>query len=243
MSTFQFSRYVGVKLLGHKLYTCLPLISTVIVFTTWSTKITPTSKVWKLHLLHFFANITNLFHFNHSGGCWWYQMVVLVCISLLFSSFSNACHLDILKFSFNYFYFVQASLVAQLVKSLLSMREWVSKVAQSCLTLWDPQTVAYQVPPSMEFSRQESWSRLPFPSPGDHLDPGIEPRSPTLWADALPSEPPGNAGDPGSIPGLGRSPGEGNNNPLQYSCLENPMDRGAWWAETARWFYEEMGKR
>ena len=36
--------------------------------------------------------------------------------------------------------------------------------------------------------------------------------------------------DPGSIPGSGRSPGEGNGNPLQYSCLENPMDRGAWWA-------------
>ena len=39
-----------------------------------------------------------------------------------------------------------------------------------------------------------------------------------------------NAGDSGSIPGLGRSPGEGNDNPLQYSCLENPMDRGAWGA-------------
>ena len=39
-----------------------------------------------------------------------------------------------------------------------------------------------------------------------------------------------NAGDLGSIPGLGRSPGEGNGNPLQYPCLENPMDRGAWWA-------------
>ena len=39
-----------------------------------------------------------------------------------------------------------------------------------------------------------------------------------------------NVGDPGSIPGLGRSPGEGTGNPLQYSCLENPMDRGAWWA-------------
>ena len=38
------------------------------------------------------------------------------------------------------------------------------------------------------------------------------------------------AGDPGSIPGLGRSPGEENGNLLQYSCLENPMDRGAWWA-------------
>ena len=43
---------------------------------------------------------------------------------------------------------------------------------------------------------------------------------------------PANAGDirdACSIPGLGRSPGEGNGNPLQYSCLENPMDRGAWW--------------
>ena len=39
-----------------------------------------------------------------------------------------------------------------------------------------------------------------------------------------------NAGDLGSIPGWGRSPGEGNGNPLQYSCLENPMDREAWWA-------------
>ena len=41
---------------------------------------------------------------------------------------------------------------------------------------------------------------------------------------------PVNTGDPGSIPGWGRSPGEGNGNPLQYSCLENLMDRGAWWA-------------
>ena len=39
-----------------------------------------------------------------------------------------------------------------------------------------------------------------------------------------------NAGDMGSIPELGRSPGEGNGNPLRFSCLENPMDRGAWWA-------------
>ena len=41
---------------------------------------------------------------------------------------------------------------------------------------------------------------------------------------------PANARDAGLIPGLGRSPGEGNGNPPQYSCLENPMDRGAWWA-------------
>ena len=66
-----------------------------------------------------------------------------------------------------------------------------SEVAQSCPTFAIPWTIAYQAPPSMEFSRQEYWSRLPFPSPGDLPDPGIKPRSPTLQADALPSEPPG----------------------------------------------------
>ena len=54
-----------------------------------------------------------------------------------------------------------------------------------------PWTIAYQAPPSMEFSRQEYWSGLPFPSPGDLPDPGIEPGSPASQADALPSEPPG----------------------------------------------------
>ena len=54
-----------------------------------------------------------------------------------------------------------------------------------------PWTVAHQAPPSMGFSRQEYWSGLPFPSPGDLPDPGIKPRSPALEADALTSEPPG----------------------------------------------------
>ena len=45
---------------------------------------------------------------------------------------------------------------------------------------------------------------------------------------------PANAGDVDSNPGSGRSPGDGNGNPLQYSCLENPMDRGAWWATVHR---------
>ena len=67
----------------------------------------------------------------------------------------------------------------------------VKSVAQSCPTPCDPWTVAYQAPPSMGFSRQGCWSGLPFPSPGDLPDPGIEPGSPALQADALPSEPPG----------------------------------------------------
>ena len=61
-----------------------------------------------------------------------------------------------------------------------------SEVAQSCLTLCDPMGCS---PPGS--SRQEYWSGLPFPSPGDLPNPGIEPRSPSLQADALTSEPPG----------------------------------------------------
>ena len=73
---------------------------------------------------------------------------------------------------------------------LLSMRLCVC-IAQSCLTLWDPWTVACQVPLSMGFSWQEYWSGLSVPSPGDLSDPGIKPRSPTWQADSLPPEPPG----------------------------------------------------
>ena len=67
----------------------------------------------------------------------------------------------------------------ELVKSLSRVRLFT--------TLW---TVAYQAPPSMGFSRQEYWSGLPFPSPGDLPNPGIESRSPPLEAEALTSEPP-----------------------------------------------------
>jgi len=66
-----------------------------------------------------------------------------------------------------------------------------SEVAQSCPTLFDPWTVAHKAPSSMGFSRQEYRSGLPFPSPEDLPDPGIEPRSPTLQADTLTSAPPG----------------------------------------------------
>ena len=54
-----------------------------------------------------------------------------------------------------------------------------------------PWTVAHQAPLSMEFPRQEYWSGLPFPSPGDHPDPGMKHGSPALEADSLPSEPSG----------------------------------------------------
>ena len=65
--------------------------------------------------------------------------------------------------------------------------KFLSRV-QLFATLW---TVAHQAPPSMGFSRQEYWSGLPFPSPGDLPGPGIKPRSPALQVDTLTSEPPG----------------------------------------------------
>ena len=68
------------------------------------------------------------------------------------------------------------------------------KWSRSVVSVWlfaTPWTAAYQAPPSKGFSRQEYWSGLPLPSPGDLPNPGIEPRSPTLQADALTSEPPG----------------------------------------------------
>ena len=67
------------------------------------------------------------------------------------------------------------------------MLTFMCSVAKSCLTLCDPADHSHQASPSMGFYRQEYWSGLPFPSPGDLSDPGIEPRSPALQADSLPS--------------------------------------------------------
>ena len=99
-------------------------------------------------------------------------------------------------------------------------------------------TVAHQAPLPMGSSSQEYWSGLP--SPRDLPDPGIGPESrqklsPTTrlpggsMVKTLPANP-GIERDAVSIPGLSRSSGGGNGNPLQYSCLEKPMDRGACWA-------------
>ena len=74
-------------------------------------------------------------------------------------------------------------------RSMEQDRVKVKVKALSRVRLCDPWTVAHQAPLSMGFSRQEYWSGLPFPSPGDLPDPGIEPKSPALQADALTSEP------------------------------------------------------
>ena len=75
------------------------------------------------------------------------------------------------------------------------IRKYKVKVKSlSCVRLFAaPWTVAHQAPLSMGFSRPEYWNGLPFPSPGDLPDPGIEPRSPTLQANTLTSESPGKS--------------------------------------------------
>ena len=74
--------------------------------------------------------------------------------------------------------------------AILSELNWVKSLSHVWLFA-TPWTVGHQAPPSVGFSRQEYWSGLPFPSPGDLPDPGIELRSPALQADTLTSEPQG----------------------------------------------------
>ena len=71
--------------------------------------------------------------------------------------------------------------------------------------------------------------------PSSRLLPFVQTKGSLVHVEGIPGGSDGkestcSAGDPGSIPGLGRSAEEGNGYPLQYSCLENPVDRGAWWA-------------
>ena len=82
---------------------------------------------------------------------------------------------------------------SEILNNIILLKESESEVAQLIRLFETAWTVAHQVSPPMEFSRHEYWSGLPFPSPGDLPDPGIEPGFPALQADALPSEPPGNS--------------------------------------------------
>ena len=93
-----------------------------------------------------------------------------------------------------------------------------------------PWNIAGQALLSMGFSREEYWGGLLCSPPGDLPDTGIEWASQVALVVKNPLDSAGDLRDVGLIPGSGRSPGEGHGNPLQYSCLENPKDRGVWWA-------------
>ena len=107
----------------------------------------------------------------------------------------------ILYKSYNLRYADDTTLMAEneeLKSLLMKVKEmkWSEVNSFSCVQLFEtPWTVAFQALPPMGFSRQEYWSGLPFPSPENLPDPGIEPRSPALRADALLSEPQGESGE------------------------------------------------
>ena len=134
---------------------------------------------------------------------WYYSLTILfislflLCRSIIYShmcslysttflnSISNCRNISFFVNYLGFFFrFFSIMKVKVKVKSLSRVRLFVS-----------PWTVAHQASWSMGSSRQEYWSGLPFPSPGDLPDPGIEQRSPTLQADALTSEPPGKQRD------------------------------------------------
>ena len=122
------------------------------------------------------------------------------------------------------------------------------------VTLW---TVTHQAPLSMEFFRREYLSGEPFSSLGDLLtqesNPGLPHCRQILYclSVGLPrwhyGKEPTCQGDVGSVTGWGRSPGEGNGNPLQYSRLKNSMDRGTWWATVhgfpKEWYWKDNGEK
>ena len=101
----------------------------------------------------------------------WKMSVIIPIPKVNAKECSNYCTIALISY---------ASKVKVKVKSLSRVRLFVI-----------PWTVAHQAPPSTGFSRQEYWSGLPFPYPGDLPEPGIEPGSPALRADALTAEPPG----------------------------------------------------
>ena len=92
---------------------------------------------------------------------------------------------------FNFIYMLVCNIYPSTREQTVSCTDSVtsgSLVTKSCPILAITWTVACQAPLSMRFSRQEYWSGLPFPSPGDLPNPGIKPRSPALQADSLPTE-------------------------------------------------------
>ena len=117
---------------------------------------------------------------------------------------------------------------------LLIVRAVLCLVAQSCVTLCNPMACSLTGSCPWGFSRKESWSVLPCPPPGELANPGIEPRSPALQADSLPSEPPGKPTNTGvgSLSLLqGIFPTQGSNRSLldcrqilyQLSYQESPL--------------------
>ena len=127
-------------------------------------------------ILYYHFTTIYLHHQTHHS---YHQFFVLFCF--LFVCFTKELSVVLLSL-------IHPSRVTGLPVLSKIFIKWVKSLSRVRLFA-TPWTVAYQAPPSMGFSRQECWSGLPLPSPGDLPNPGIEPGSPTLQADPLPSEP------------------------------------------------------
>ena len=135
------------------------------------------------HLSVFCASITLLWLLWPCSIVW--SLGWLCFLLLFFFLWIALAIMDLLWFHINFRIICSSS-----VKSV--MGNLTLLVSQLCLTLCEPMDCSLLGSSLfMRFSKQEYWSGLPFPSPGDLPGPGIEPRSPTLQADSLPSEPPG----------------------------------------------------
>ena len=104
---------------------------------------------------------------------------------------------------------------------------WEEKIKGKCICLPCPPLFNSQLPPPLKISTHRHFKDVNFKKGEGGMF--CEPVRTSLVAQTVKASA-YSVGDLGSIPGSGRSSGEGNGNPLQYSCLENPMDGGAWWA-------------
>ena len=127
---------------------------------------------------------------------------------------------------FNYYPY-WTSLVAQTVKHLPTMRETCREVLLEKEMATHSSILAWRIPWMEELGRLQSMGSQRV---GHSWVTSLHITSITLIGGSDGKASACSVGDLGSIPGLGRSPGEGNGNPFQYSCLENSMDRGAWHA-------------
>ena len=172
------SVYLGLILLNHVV---------ILYLAFWES-----TKLFSIAVVPLYISIRNALKFQFivilTNTCYF---SVLFCF---YNNYPNRCevvsnwHLDILK------HFLSQGTqnnTGKLLWIILSYKKVIVPTPSHVQLFATPWTVAHQAPPSMGFSRQEYWSGLPFLSPGDLLDPGIKPKSPTLQADALTSEPAG----------------------------------------------------
>ena len=134
------------------------------------------------------ADTTEWLNTQHSlTGEWIYAVCVCVCVCVCVGV-SMCVWFPLLTLWFTFAYVWKIFFKSLRLKVYFNL---CVIVAQLCPALCDPMNVAHQTPLSVEFSRQEYWSGLPFTSPADLPEPGIKPGSPILQAYSLPSKPPG----------------------------------------------------